>query len=88
MKTIIIKSILTLIITLFVLPIMSQDFMIIHFKDGTLKTFYFNTIVELSTSPYDGDGVKHVDIQYQHVKTNYDEFVYDINAMDSISLTK
>ena len=88
MKNTILKSIFALVMTFMALPMMAQDFMNIYFKDGTFRIFHFNTIVELSTSEFDNDGVRHMDNQYQHVKTEYGEFVYDINEIDSISFTK
>lgn len=88
MKNSFIKSILALVMAFMALPMMGQDFLNIYFKDGTFRIFHFNTIVELYTSAYDSDGVQHTDNQFQHVKTNYDEFVYNINDIDSISFTK
>ena len=88
MRNTILKSVLALVMAFMALPMMGQDFMNIYFKDGTFRIFHFNTIVEFFTSPYDSNGVQHMDNQFQHVKTEYDEFVYDVNDIDSIAFTK
>ena len=88
MKNTVIKSILALVMAFMALPMMGQDFMNIYFKDGTFRIFHFNTIVEFFTSPFDSNGVQHMDNKFQHVRTEYEEFVYDINEIDSISFTK
>lgn len=79
---------MTLLMAFVALPMMGQDFLNIYFKDGTFRIFHFDTLVELSTTSYDSDGMQHMDKQYQHVKTNYEEFIYDVNDIDSISFTK
>ena len=88
MKTRLFKTILALTLALIALPMMGQDFMSIYFKDGTFRIFHFKSLVELYTSAYDNYGIQHLEDQYQHVKTQLEEFVYDINDIDSISFTK
>ena len=69
MKTRYIKGILTLLMAWVVLPMMGQDCMEVHFKDGTERRFYLEGVVEVSTSKYDANGVMHSDYDYQHIKT-------------------
>ena len=86
MKTL--KFLCVLALTMFTIPTLGQDFLNVYFKDGTFKIFHFETIVQLNTSQFDAEGVRHSDYQYQHVVTTYDHFVYDINDIDSIAFTK
>ncbi len=86
MKTL--KFLCVFALTMFTIPTLGQDFLNVYFKDGTFKIFHFETIVQLNTSQFDAEGVRHSDYQYQHVVTTYDHFVYDINDIDSIAFTK
>jgi hypothetical protein len=70
------------------LPMMSQDYMNIYFKNGTYKKIQLNNVIELSNSSYDSDGNSHGDIQYQHILTKYNEHIYNIAEVDSITFTK
>jgi hypothetical protein len=65
-----------------------QDFMTIHFKDGSLRTFHFSNIKSISTSKVDADGMFHSDYQFQHISTLNENYVYDLAIIDSISFTK
>lgn len=88
MKTNIIKSIFILILTWVALSMTGQDFMTIHFKDGSLRTFHFSNIKSISTSKVDADGMFHSDYQFQHISTLNENYVYDLAIIDSISFTK
>ena len=88
MKNNIFRTLLTLAFAALTLPMLSQDFMNVYFKDGTFRTFHFNTIKEISVSKIDADGSWYSDYQFQHIVTKNEEFVYDLALIDSISFTK
>lgn len=88
MKTKIIKTIAALMLSLLSLPMMGQDFMEVYFKDGIYKKFYLEGLKEWKVSQYDADGVKHADYNYQHIKTNTHDFVFDLEKIDSIVFKK
>ena len=88
MKTRLIKSVLALLLTFLALPMMGQDFMTVHFKNGTARVFHFSNIEAISVSKEDADGMIHGDYQYQHITTYNKEFVYNLDIIDSISFTK
>lgn len=88
MKTKIIKTIAALMLSLLSLPMMGQDFMEVYFKDGIYKKFYLEGLKEWKVSQYDADGVMHADYNYQHIKTNTHDFVFELVKIDSIVFTK
>ena len=88
MKTRLFKTILALTLALIALPMMGQDFMNVYFKDGTFRKFYMKNVIEITTSKFDQEGVKHGDYDYQHVTTKYDRYVYSLEDVDSITFTK
>ncbi|MBQ6062554.1 MAG: hypothetical protein IJK87_02830 [Prevotella sp.] len=88
MKTRIKKSLLTLMFMFVALPMMSQDYMIIHFKNGDFRKFYMKNITEITTSKIDADGIQHSDYNYQQITTIYDKYIYSIEDVDSITYTK
>ena len=83
------KSLLAITLTLLTLPVLGQDFMDIHFKDGSFKTIHLDNVKEISTSMIDADGILHANSLFQHILTNTDdEYVFDLTEIDSISFTK
>ena len=88
MKNYIFKTLLTLILSTFTLPMLSQDFMNIYFKDGSFRIIHFNNIKEINTSKIDADGNLQSDYSFQHIKTNDEEIIYNISEIDSITFTK
>ena len=88
MKIRIFKSILTLAFVFMALPMMCQDFMLIHFKNGDFRKFYMNNITEITISKIDADGIQHSDYNYQYITTIYDKYIYSIEDVDSITYTK
>ena len=88
MKTKVLKSLLTLIFAVLALPMLSQDFMNIYFKDGTTRKFYLGGVSEITTSQYDAAGIKHFDYAFQHVKTPQYDYVFNLAEIDSIAFSK
>lgn len=85
MKT---KIISIVVMLLMAANVMAQDYMRVYFKDGIYKEFYLEGLKEWKVSQYDADGVKHADYKYQHIKTNFHDFVFDLEKIDSIVFTK
>ena len=88
MKDKILRSLLALSLTLFTLPVTSQDYMNVFFKNGDFRKFYLKNVKEIATSKFDANGVQHGDYEYQHVTTIYDKYVYALSDVDSITFTK
>ena len=88
MKNTILKSILALFMAFIALPMMGQDYMFIYFKNGDFRKFYMKNITEITTSRFDANGVQHSDVDYQHITTLYDKYVYSLEDVDSITFTK
>ncbi len=88
MRNTIIKSILILVMAFLALPMMGQDFMNIFFKNGDFRKFYMKNITEITTSKFDANGVQHSNVDYQHITTIYDKYVYSLEDVDSITFTK
>ena len=88
MKTRFVKAILTLALALLSIPMQSQDYMNIFFKDGSFRKFYMKNVTEILVSKTDAEGVVHSDYSYQHITTLYNQYVYLIEDIDSISFSK
>ena len=88
MKNNIFRTLLTLAFAIFTLPMLSQDFMIIYFKNGDFRKFYMKNITEIVASRVDKEGVQHSDYCSQSITTIYDTYVYDLEDVDSITFTK
>ena len=88
MKTRLIKSLLTQALVVMALPVMSQDYMNIYFKNGDFRKFYMKNITEIVASKVDTEGVQHSDFSSQCITTIYDTYVFNIEDVDSITFTK
>jgi predicted DNA-binding antitoxin AbrB/MazE fold protein len=88
MKNYIFKTLLTLALSTFTLPMLSQDYMNIYFKDGNFRKFYMKNITEISTSKVDKEGIQHSDYSSQCITTLYETLVYNLEDVDSITFTK
>ena len=88
MKTRIIKSILVLLLIFVAMPIMGQDFLEIHLKNGDFRKFYLKNVTEISISGIDADGILHNDHNYQHLTTINGKYIYSIEDIDSILFTR
>ena len=82
------KYIIAFVLAFIALPIMAQDYMEIHFKDGTYRKFCLKNVIEFVPTKYDSNGTLYNDFIYQRVVTNDDTFVYLLSDVDSISFTK
>ena len=87
MKDKILKGLLSLILITMALPVQSQDFMNIYLKSGEFRKFYMKNVTEISASKYDAAGVQHSDYEYQIIKTVNEEFIYNLQDVDSITFT-
>lgn len=88
MKNKIIKNILALLLFFVAMPMVAQDCMEIHLKDGTIQRFYLEGVKEITTSQYDADGQKHSGYDYQHITTNNDNYVFPLVEIDYVSFSK
>ena len=88
MKNNIFRTLLTLAFAIFTLPMLSQDFMNIYFKNGDFRKFYMKNITEIAASKVDAEGVQHSDYCYQRITTIYDTYIYSLEDVDSITFTK
>ena len=88
MKNTVIKCVLAIVMAFMAMPMMGQDFMNVYFKDGDFRKFYMKNISEITTSKFDAEGVQHSDIDYQHITTIYDKYIYSLEDVDSITFTK
>ena len=88
MKNRIFRTLLTLALALFTLPMLSQDFMNIYFKNGDFRKFYMKNITEIAASKVDSEGVQHSDYCYQRITTIFDTYIYSLEDVDSITFTK
>lgn len=88
MKTRFVKAVLTLALALLSLPMQSQDYMNIFFKDGSFRKFYMKNVTEIFASKTDAEGVVHSDYSYQHITTISDKYIYSLEDVDSITFTK
>lgn len=88
MRNYIFRTLLTLAFAAFTLPMLSQDFMNIYFKNGDFRKFYMKNITEIVASKVDKEGVQHSDYCSQSITTIYDTYVYNLEDVDSITFTK
>ena len=88
MKNTTLKTIFALVLAFLALPMLAQDCMIVFFKDGTNRKFYLKDITEISTSSIDANGISHSGNNYQHVRTDRIDFVYDLVDVDSVVFSK
>ena len=88
MKTSISKSILALLLTFIALPMTGQDWMEIHFNDGTFCSFNLDEVTGIYTSKTSADGRRYNEYSFQYVTTINGEFVYNINEIDNIEFLK
>ena len=66
----------------------SKDFMSVFLNNGNYSKFYLRDVTELFPSKEDANGEMHSDYDYQHITTNYENFVCSIYDIDSITFTK
>ena len=88
MKTRFIKAFIALFLTLMSLPMLGQDCMEIHLKNGEDIKIYLKNVVEISTSTFDENGVSHGDIQYQHIIMPHKTLVFPLDEIEDIAFTK
>jgi uncharacterized protein YjdB len=82
------KSILALMLSLVALPMIGQDYMNIYFKNGECHKVYLSGVLEISTSQYDEFGEIHENNYYQHIVTPQNDYVFDLNDIDSLTFKK
>lgn len=78
----ILRYLCALIVAMCALPVFGQDYLTVHFKDGTNQRFYLEDVIRISTPPTSTlEGKDPVQI----IETTYGEYSYSILNIDSIS---
>lgn len=88
MKTRVLKTMFVLMLSLLSLPMMAQDWMEIHFLDGSFSKFILDDVTGIFTSKFDADGKQYSDYQFQYVTTTDGVYVYDIDEIINIEFLK
>ena len=88
MKHIITKSLLALVITLLALPMQSQDYLKIYFKDGHTERHFMHLVESISATKYDLEGNLHSDYQMQQIVMKDATYSYYLADIDSMSFKK
>ncbi len=88
MKNRIIKTIFAILLQFIALPMMGQNSMKVCFKDGSVRQYYLEKVIEITTSKVDEDGFSHSDYDYQHVKTTNSTYVFKLSDIESLTFTK
>lgn len=88
MKHNITKSLLALVISLLALPMQSQDYLKIYFKDGHTERHYMHLVESISATKYDLEGNLHSDYQMQQIVMKDATYSYYLADIDSMSFKK
>ena len=88
MKHNITKSLLALVITLLALPMQSQDYLKIYFKDGHTERHFMHLVESISATKYDLEGNLHSDYQMQQIVMKDATYSYYLADIDSMSFKK
>ena len=88
MKHNITKSLLALVITLLALPMQSQDYLKIYFKDGRTERHFMHLVESISATKYDLEGNLHSDYQMQQIVMKDATLSYYLADIDSMSFKK
>ena len=88
MNTKLYKYIILFVLTFMAMPMMGQDYMNIFFKNGDSRKFYMKNITGITATKVDADGVEHDDYICQQITTIYDNYIYRLEDVDSITFTK
>ena len=88
MKTRFTKSLLAMLLTLFVLPMMGQDYLKIYFKDGHTERHLLSLVKKITTSKVDLNGVTHSDYQVQQIWMADTIYTHSFEDIDSVSFRK
>lgn len=88
MKHNITKSLLALVISLLALPMQSQDYLKIYFKDGHTERHFMHLVESISATKYDLEGNLHSDYQMQQIVMKDATYSYYLADIDSMSFKK
>ena len=90
MKTRFLKSILLLMMSVFTLPMIAQDYSYVNviLKNGDSKKFFLKDVSKIYTSKTDANGMQQGDSQFQYITTVNEEFVCDLDEIDCIDFVK
>ena len=88
MKIRIMRCILVMVMAFIAFPIFAQDWMEIHFKDGSFSKFILNDITGIFTSKSDSNDKQYSDYQFQYVTTTDGMYVYDLDEIINIEFLK
>ena len=67
MKNKILRTLLTAVMTITVLPMVANDYLKIYFKDGHTERHFMHLVESISTTKYDLEGNLHDDYQMQQI---------------------
>lgn len=84
----ILRYLCALIVVMCALPAMGQDYLTVHFKDGTNRRFYLGNVLQLKNSNYDVDGNLHTSAQTCQIVMADSTFSYGMETIDSLSFHK
>ena len=88
MKNKILRTLLTAVMTITVLPMVANDYLKIYFKDGHTERHFMHLVESISTTKYDLEGNLHDDYQMQQIVMPDTTYSYYLAEIDSMSFTK
>lgn len=87
-KHILMRALCTLMAVLAFMPMLAQDFLTLHMKDGSKKRYYWAEVKELKQSKMDADGQVHADYCSQMIKIGQNVYYIPLSDIESIDFTK
>ena len=88
MKTRLFKTIAAMVLLFTAIPMHSQNYLKIWFKDGHTERHFMHLVQSISTTKYDLEGNLHSDYQMQQIVTPDTTYSYYIADIDSMSFRK
>ena len=88
MKTRLFKTIAAMVLLFTAIPMHSQNYLKIWFKDGHTERHFMHLVQNISTTKYDLEGNLHSDYQMQQIVTPDTTYSYYIADIDSMSFRK
>ena len=82
------RSILALVLSFVALPLMGQDYMTVHLKNGKTESYFLSLVKSISNSKYDLDGNVHSDYQIQQICIEDTVISHYIKDIDSVSFRR
>ena len=88
MKNKILRTLLTAVMTITVLPMVANDYLKIYFKDGHTERHFMHLVESISTTKYDLEGNLHDDYQMQQIVMPDTTYSYYLAEIDSMTFRK